>query len=84
MQFAESNLMRSAFDGRNPKRIFVLDYVAVKSPFETGVMLAYHVLREVPPTGRERSKVLFVGSIFFQLYSFEGDYCIGTLIMDSC
>ncbi|KAK4704319.1 hypothetical protein P7C70_g1890, partial [Phenoliferia sp. Uapishka_3] len=48
------SLHRVVFDGRNPKRILSLHYVAVKAPGEGEGFVAYPVMRELVKGGRER------------------------------
>ena len=71
--YARLSIQRVAFDGRNPKRIFALDFVAAKYTHDTSELEAYPVLREIPKTGRERAKVILAGSIHFELSIIESE-----------
>ncbi|KAL8290367.1 hypothetical protein RQP46_002625 [Phenoliferia psychrophenolica] len=70
LDFDELDLSRVAFNCRYKKRIYALDYRALElsslddeaAPI---IIAAVPVLREIRAFGRERSKVVLCGSIFF-------------------
>ncbi|KAL8290366.1 hypothetical protein RQP46_002624 [Phenoliferia psychrophenolica] len=75
LDFDELNLSRVAFNCRYKKRIYALDYRALKmSSLDDKTapitIAAVPVLREIRAFGRERGKVVQRGSIFFSLLTF--------------
>ncbi|KAL8290622.1 hypothetical protein RQP46_002880 [Phenoliferia psychrophenolica] len=72
LDFDELDLSRVAFNCRYKKRIYVLDYRAMRvvdphDPLLLQSLAAVPVLREIRAFGRERAKVVLSGSIFFSL-----------------
>ncbi|KAL8290648.1 hypothetical protein RQP46_002906 [Phenoliferia psychrophenolica] len=72
LDFDELDLSRVAFNCRYKKRIYALDYRALRTivphdPSLRVTLSAVPVLREIRAFGRERAKVVMSGSIFFSL-----------------